>query len=69
MPHAICWVSVAVFAGLLVPVVLRAVLPLSLLLVMALLTDIRILLQVPGRCLEGPQEELHLATRPQEEDH
>jgi hypothetical protein len=63
-----------VFAGLLVPVVLRAVLPLSLLLaclllVMALLTDIRILLQVPGRCLEGPQEELHLATRPQEEDH
>ena len=50
-------------------VVLRAVLPLSLLLVMALLTDIRILLQVPGRCMEGPQEELHLATRPQEEDH
>jgi predicted membrane protein len=49
--------------------VLRAVLPLSLLLVMALLTDIRILLQVPESCLEGPQEELHLATRPQEEDH
>jgi hypothetical protein len=41
----------------------------SLLLVMALLTDIRILLQVPESCLEGPQEELHLATRPQEEDH
>jgi hypothetical protein len=42
----------------------------SLLLVMALLTDIRILLQVPGRCMEGwPQEGLHLASRPQEEDH
>ena len=65
MPHAICWASVAVFAGLLGGVACGV----SLLLVMALLTDIRILLQVPGRCLEAPQEELHLATGPQEEDH
>jgi hypothetical protein len=41
----------------------------AVLIVRALLTDIRMVLQVPGRCLEAPQEDLHLATRPEEADH
>ena len=57
------------FADLLVSVLLRVVLPLRYLRLACLLADIRMVLQVPGRCLETAQEDLHLASRPEEADH
>jgi hypothetical protein len=57
------------FADLLVSVLLRVVLPLRYLRLACLLTDILLVLQVPGRCLEAPQDTLYFANRPEEADH